>query len=135
MEEQNKSLLKRYGVCFFIASLCILTVFAIKGFFTADLKHNMQVLADAFFATGALFMLFYGLIFVSGEGALLGIGYALRVAFRALIPFARKRHETYAQYRERKTGDRKGNRDGCIFFTGLFFFLISFIFLFIWYKV
>ena len=131
METEKKSLLTRYAVCFFIASLCVFTVFAIKGFFTSDLKHNMHVLSDAFFATGALFMLFYGLLFVSGEGMFLGVGYVLRTAFRALIPFSRIKHETYSQYRERKTGDKKGNKDSCIFFTGLFFFLISLIFLFI----
>ncbi len=95
----------------------------------------MRLLHDAFFSSGALLMLFSGLLYVSGEGAFLGIGYALGRAIKALIPFTRKDHETYAQYRERKLGKGKKKGDGCIFFTGLLFFLISVVFVIIWYQL
>ena len=77
-------------------------------------------------------MLFYGLLYVSGEGAFLGVGYAMGRVVRALIPFSRKDHETYAQYRERKLAKPHKKGDGAIFFTGLIFFAISLIFLFIY---
>lgn len=135
MEKDIKSILKKYLVCFCVASGLVLAVFAIKGFFTSDAKMNIQILHDAFFSAGALLILFAGLLYVSGEGAFLGIGYALGRAIKALIPFSRKEHETYAQYRERKTGKHKGSGEGCLFFTGLFFVLISVIFLIIWYQM
>lgn len=135
MENETKSILKRYLVCFCVAIGLVVSVFAIKGFFTDNAKDNIQLLHDAFFGSGALLILFAGLLFVSGEGMFLGIGYALGRAIKALIPFSKKDHETYAQYRERKTGKPKTKTDACIFFTGLFFVVISIIFLIIWYQM
>ena len=135
MEQDKKSILIRYIACFCVASLIVFFVFVIKGFFEDTAKENMQILHDAFFTSGALLMLFSGLLYVSGEGVFLGVGYALGRAVRALIPFSKKPHETYAQYRERKTSGEKQKSDHSLFFTGLFFFLISLIFLAIWYQL
>ena len=134
MEQETKSRIIRYLICLAVGAGIILLVFAIKGFYMETAKENMQLLHDAFFSAGALMMLFAGLLYVSGEGAFLGIGYALGRAVRALIPFSNKPHETYAQYRERKTGERKKS-DHSLLLTGLFFFVISLIFLAIWYKM
>ena len=135
MENETKSILKRYLVCFCVASGLVVSIFALKGFFTSDAKTNMQILHDAFFSAGALLVLFAGLLYVSGEGMFLGVGYAVGRAVRALIPFSRKEHETYAQYRERKEGNHKQTSEGCLLFTGLFFIAISIIFLVIWYQM
>ena len=135
MEKDKKSVLIRYLVCFCVAIFITFLALWIKGFFKDTAKENMQVLHDAFFSAGALLMLFSGLLYVSGEGVFLGIGYALGRAVRALIPMSKKPHETYAQYRERKTSGEKQKSDHSIFFTGLFFFLISLIFLAIWYQL
>jgi hypothetical protein len=111
-------------------------VFAIKGFFTANAKANMQILIDAFFSAGILFVLFSGLLFVSGEGALLGVSYVFGRAIKAVfVPFGRKDHETYAQYRERKLGTKKSGIGTPIFLTGLLFVVVSLIFLIIWYQL
>ena len=80
-------------------------------------------------------VLFFGLLYVSGEGAFLGIGYALTWAFKALIPLGRKTQETYAQYRERKLGKEKKKRNHSVLFIGLLFIAISIIFLVIWYQM
>ena len=135
MENESKLILKRYIICFCVAAGLVVAALAIRGFFTSDTKANIQLLTDAFFAAGALMMLFSGLLFVSGEGMFLGIGYALGRAVKALIPFSRKEHETYAQYRERKVGNHKKSSEGCIFLTGLFFVLVSVVFLIIWYQI
>ncbi len=135
MGNENRPIWKRYLICFCVAIGLVVSIFAIKGFFTSNAKTNIQILSDAFFASGALLILFAGLLFVGGEGMFLGIGYALGRAVKALIPFSRKDHETYAQYRERKTGKQKTKGDGCIFFTGLFFVAVSIIFLIIWYQL
>ena len=110
-------------------------IIALKGFFADNLRVNLQILSDSFFASGILFMLVYGLLFISSEGGFIGIGFALKRAIRVFVPIYRKNEETFAQYRERKLAKKSGRGDSCIFFTGLFFFLISLIFLVIWYNV
>jgi hypothetical protein len=123
-------------VCFGVASALVLAVFAIKGFFTENAKANIQLLHDAFFSSGILLVLFSGLMFVSAEGALLGVSYVLGRAIKAVfVPFGRKDHETYAQYRERKLGTKKTTGAGPVFLTGLVFVLVSVIFLIIWYQM
>ena len=135
MEQETKTAILRYLVAFLVACGIVVVVLAMRGFFQTSAKENMRLLHDAFFAAGALMMLFSGLLYVSGEGAFLGIGYAVGRAVKALIPFSKKEHETYAQYRERKLGKGKKKGDACIFFTGLFFFLISVVFVIIWYQL
>ena len=74
-----------------------------------------------------------GLLFVSSEGALLGIGFILRNVVLAFIPMGRAKQERYADYRERKLSEAKKNNDKCILFTGLFFLAIGTVFTVIWY--
>lgn len=136
MKKEKKALLIRYLICFCVASVIVLAVFAIRGFFTESAKANIQILHDAFFTAGILLVLFSGLVFVSGEGALLGVRYVFGTAIKALfVPFGRKDQETFAQYRERKLGTKKPSGAGPIFLTGLLFVLVSVIFLIIWYQL
>ena len=136
MEKEKKALLAKYLICFCVASVIVLLVFAMQGFFSDDVKDNMRILHDAFFSAGILLVLFSGLLFVSGEGALLGVGYVLGRAVKAVfIPFGRKDHETYAQYRERKLGTKKAGSGTPIFLTGLLFVVVSIVFLIIWYNM
>ena len=104
-----------------------------KGFFTSSAAVNIQILSDAFFVSGVLMTLFAGMLYVSSEGALIGIGFVLRNVVLTFIPMGRARHERYADYRERKLSQAKKNNDRCILFTGLFFLAIGTIFTVIWY--
>ena len=134
MKQENKSLLTKYIVCFCVASLITVAVFWSKGFFTDSIAVNIQILSDGFFVSGILLTLFAGMMFISSEGALIGIGFVLRNVIQAFIPMGRKKHELYAQYRERKLSEAKKSTDNCILFTGLFFLLIGTIFTIIWYT-
>ena len=134
MKDENKALLIKYAVCFGVASAITLAVFWIKGFFTDNLGVNIQILSDGFFVSGILLTLFAGMMFVSGEGALIGISFVLRNVVLAFVPMGRKKHEVYAKYRERKLASMKKSSDHCILFTGLFFLLIGIIFTVIWYT-
>lgn len=125
----------RYVLCFCIAAAIVFIVLALSGFDFDGVKNSMRLLHDAFFLAGALMSAFAGLLFASGEGAFLGIGYALKSVVRVFIPVWRKEHETYAQYRERKLAKPKPTGESCILFTGLFFLAVSIIFLVIWYQV
>lgn len=133
MKQDNKGLLVKYGICFGIAALITLTVFAIKGFFTDSVAVNIQILADGFSVSGLFFVLFAGMLYISGEGALIGIGFVLRNVVLAFIPMGRKNHEVYAKYRERKMAERKKSTDHCILVTGLVYLFIGILFTVIWY--
>ncbi len=135
MNQDKKSALIRYLVCFCVGVAMIFVVLLIQGFFKDSAKENMKILHNAFFATGALMSLFAGLLFVADHGAFLGVGYALGRAVKALLPFLGRDHETYAEYRERKTGKKREKGDHCVLFTGLFFLVVSLVFLLVWYLV
>ncbi len=134
-ENENKKRWIKYLVCCCVGLLIAFIALAIQGFFADDAKMNMQILHNAFFSSGAFLMLFAGLLYVSDEGAFLGIGYALGRVVEFLLPFYRKNPENYAEYRERKLGKQKSHSKRSVFLTGLFFFLISLIFLIIWYQL
>ena len=127
MKQENKALLIKYGICFGVASLMTFVVFWIKGFFTDNVAVNVQILADGFFVSGILMTMFAGMMFIAGEGALVGITFVLRNIVQAFTPMGRKKHEFYAQYRERKMNELKKSTDHCILFVGLLFLTVGII--------
>jgi hypothetical protein len=76
--------------------------------------------------------LFAGMLFVSGEGALIGIGFVLRNVVLALIPMGRTKHELYADYRARKLSEAKKQDNSSILVTGLSFLIIGIVLTAIW---
>ena len=133
MEQETKVTLKKYAICFCIEALIAVLVIWSKGFFTQSVSVNIQILSDAFFVSGVLMTLFAGMLYVSSEGALIGIGFVLRNVVLTFIPMGRAKHERYADYRERKLSEAKKHNDRCILLTGLFFLAIGTVFTVIWY--
>lgn len=133
MKKENKALLSKYIICFAVASLIAVAVFWSKGFFAHTVAVNIQILADGFFVSGILMTLFAGMMFVSREGALIGIGFVLRNVILAFIPMGRAKHELYKDYRERKLKEMKKSKDRCILLTGLLFLFVGVVFNVIWY--
>jgi hypothetical protein len=108
-------------------------VFWSKGFFVHSLRVNIQILADGFFVSGILLTLFAGMVYISGEGALIGIGFILKSVVLTFIPMGRQKHELYKDYRARKLSEMKKNKDNAILFTGLLFLTVGIILNIIWY--
>ena len=133
MEQEKKKKLIGYTVNFVIASVITLTVFAIKGFFTDSLAVNLQILSDGFVVSGLILLAFAGMLFISGEGGLIGIGFVLRNVLLDFLPMGRMKQEVYAKYRERKMKELKEHRDICTPVVGLIFFSIGVLFTVIWY--
>ena len=133
MNNDRKVTIIKYSICFAVEILIAFLVIWSKGFFTDRAAVNLQILADAFFVPGVLMTLFAGLLFVSGEGALLGISFILRNVVLAFLPMGRAKHEVYRDYRERKLSKAKKSDDRCILFTGLFFLIIGVVLTLIWY--
>ena len=132
--KQNKALLTKYGACFGVASFVTFCVFWIKGFFTDSLSVNIQILSDGFSISGMIFLSLAGMLYVSGEGGLIGIGYVLKSVAQIFIPMGRRHHERYADYRERKLGKEKAKGEHCLLVTGLVFFAVGIIMTVIWYT-
>ena len=135
MKEETKVTLRNYGICVGIEVLIAFLVIWSKGFFAHSVSVNVQILADAFFVAGILMTLFAGMMYVSGEGALIGIGFVLRNVVLAFIPMGRARHEKYADYRARKLGAAKKHHDRCILVTGLVFLFVGIVLTAIWSAV
>jgi hypothetical protein len=133
VKQESKGTLRKYAVCVGIELLIAFFVIWSKGFFAHSLAVNIQILSDAFFVSGVLMTLFAGMLYVSGEGALVGIGFVLRNVVLAFIPMGRARHEKYADYRERKISKAKKQNDSCILVTGLIFLFIGILLTVIWY--
>ena len=132
MKQETKITLRNYGICVGVELLIGFLVIWSKGFFAHSLAVNVQILSDAFFVAGILMSLFAGLLYVSGEGALIGIGFILRNVVLAFVPMGRARHEKYADYRARKLGAAKKHDDRCILVTGLIFLFIGIALSLIW---
>ena len=132
MKQETKVKLIKYAVCVSIELLIGFFVVWSKGFFTDSAAVNLQILADAFFVAGILMTLIAGMLFISGEGALIGIGFVLRNVVLAFIPMGRARHELYADYRARKIAEAKEKDNSSIWVTGLVFLAIGIILTVIW---
>lgn len=133
MEQEKKKLLIKYLVCFAIASLIALGIFWAKGFFTDSLAVNLQILADGFSVAGCALLAFAGMMYISGEGGLIGVGFVIRNVILAFIPLGRLKHEVYAKYRERKMKELQESRNSAALVVGLVFFFIGLMFTVIWY--
>ena len=133
MKQETKVKLIKYAVCVGVEAVIAFLVIWSKGFFTDSAAVNLQILADAFFVAGILMTLIAGMLFVSGEGALIGIGFVLRNVVLAFIPMGRARHELYVDYRARKLGEAKKRNNSSILVTGLSFLIIGVILTAIWY--
>ena len=133
VKEETKVKLIKYAVCFGVEALIAFLVIWSKGFFTQSAAVNLQILADAFFVSGVLMTLFAGMVFVSSEGALIGISFVLRNVVLAFVPMGRARHERYIDYRARKLGEAKKRDSSSVLVTGLFFLIIGVIMTAVWY--
>ena len=132
MKQETKVKLRNYAICFAIEVLIASLVIWSRGFFTQSTAVNIQILSDAFFVAGILMTLFAGMLYVSGEGALIGIGFVLRNVVLTFIPMGRARHERYADYRARKLSQAQKHNNSHILVTGLVFLFIGIVFTVIW---
>ena len=135
VNQETKVKLRKYAVCVGVEAVIAFLVIWSKGFFTESTAVNIQILSDAFFVPGILMTLFAGMMYVSGEGALIGISFVLRNVVLAFVPMGRMRHEVYADYRARKLREAKKHNNRCILVTGLVFLFIGIVFTFIWSAV
>ena len=92
-----------------------------------------QMICDAFTVPGMIIPLMGCMVWLSNEGALDGVSYAVSFAIRMLIP-GMGGHERYGDYLERKRANRvKGY--GFLFIVGGVFLAVALTFLALYYFV
>lgn len=134
VKQETKVSLRKYAICFGVEILIAFLVIWANDFFTQSAAVNIQILADAFFTAGILMTLLAGLLYISGEGALIGLGFILKSVVLTFIPMGRLKHEKYIDYRARKLSEAKDKNNRHILVTGLIFVFIGVIFTVIWYA-
>ena len=135
MKKESKVTIRNYAICVGIEALIAFLVIWSKGFLVHSTAVNIQILSDAFFVSGILMTLFALMMYISSEGALIGIGFVLRNVVLAFIPMGRARHELSADYRARKLSEAKKRSNSYVLVTGLIFLFIGIVFTVIWYTV
>ena len=107
MSKTLKTRLIKYGSCALFVGMMAYLYFSMREFHTASLVEQYRMLCDSLTVPGILLLMMGVLVWLSNEGAFLGIGWALNWTVRSLIPGGRGfRDETYADYVERKTANR-----------------------------
>ena len=136
MSKEQKTKLIKYLTSFLLGGGIVYLYLSLREFPAADAKENYRMIADATTVPGMLYIMSGALAWASSLGALDGISYALRNAFRALIPGARLREdEKYADYVEkRREKAKKSSGYGFLFITGAVFMAVSLFFILMFYR-
>ncbi len=134
MKQESKETLKKYAICFGVEIVIAFLVVWSNGFFTESAAVNIRIIADACFVAGILMTLFAAMMYISGEGALIGVGFVLKTALLTFIPMGRTKQERYIDYRARKLSEAKYHNNSHILVTGLIFVFIGIVFTVIWYA-
>ncbi len=125
----------KYGITTFIAGL--ITFFIARGRYPdagAAASEKYRALCDAFTVSAVLLLAFGALLWVSGEGVFLGIGWAVKNAVLILIPGQALNRESYAEYRARKLSTGKASGFGFLFIVGAVFLAVALVFLVLYNK-
>lgn len=133
MNSELKANLIKYGICVAFALLMVWIYFSLRldsfeEFSALDTVERFVLLSDAFTIPGGILLMSGALVALSNNGALDGVGYAMRLMVRMLIPGMGRKQERYGDYVERKK-DKKLSGYGFLFISGGFFLLIGIVFM------
>ncbi|MFA5485501.1 MAG: DUF3899 domain-containing protein [Bacilli bacterium] len=122
----------KYVVGFLIAAGIFFLAIGMRNIYTeTDIRQIYRFLADGFSIPGMLYLGLGFLIWFANLGTFHGIGYSLRHLFMMLLPFVRKKHQTYADYVEaQKTVSGYAFLfiiGGVFFATGIVFTILFFV--------
>ena len=128
-----KTRLTKYGLCALFVAVMAYFYLLSRDFAGAGNRERYQLLCDALTVPGVLLVCAGALVWVSNLGALDGIFYGLRLAFRALIPGKRlQKEENYRDFvAERQEKRVKGY--GFLLITGAVTIAASLLFLGLYY--
>ncbi len=135
MSDRLKVNLVKYGCCAIFVAVAAGLYIAPRDFVGSALVDQFLILCDAFTIPGILLLMVGFLVWVSNEGALDGVTYAVRFAVFSLIPGRRlERDEKYSEYVERRRG-KKVRGYGFLFVSGAVTLAISLVFMALFYAL
>lgn len=128
-----KARLTKYGLCALFVAVMAYFYLLSRDFAGAGNRERYQLLCDALTVPGVLLVCAGALVWVSNLGALDGIFYGLRLAFRALIPGKRLQKEE--NYRDFVAGrqEKRVKGYGFLLITGAVTIAASLLFLGLYY--
>ena len=128
-----KGRLTKYGLSILFVAVMACVYLLPRDFAGAGNQERFRLLCDALTVPGVLLLCAGALVWVSGLGALDGLSYGLRLAFRALIPGKRlQKEENYHDYVAARQEKRvKGY--GFLLMTGAVTVALSLLFLGLYY--
>ena len=124
----------KYAIAFAIMTGFLFLILGLRNYFTEslDLVTKYRYLTDAFTLPGALFILVAVLIFLTNQGSLTALTWALRRFVRMLIPgMGAKNTQTYYEYVESR---KKIAGYLFILISGAVFFAVGMVFLILFYT-
>jgi hypothetical protein len=128
-----KARLTKYGLCALFVAVMAYFYLLSRGFAGAGNRERYQLLCDALTVPGVLLVCAGALVWVSNLGALDGIFYGLRLAFRALIPGKRLQKEENYQDFVAGRQEKRVKGYGFLLITGAVTIAASLIFLGLYY--
>lgn len=135
MNEKNISIIKRYAITATIGTAITVLTLYLRDFSTqTELAERYRILADAFSIPGVLMIMIWCMVAVSTTGFFDMISYGLSSFGRALIPFYKKEHENFYDYKTRKNSERFSDY-GFILIVGIVFTVVALIFTVLFYTV
>lgn len=134
MSERLKGNLLKYGISALVCGGLVWFYVAQRNFAAQELMEKYRILCDAFTVPGLLLLMFGLLLVISNEGAFDGIGYALSVAWKALIPGGRTKMEKYFDYVERRRS-KKVKGIGFLFVVGGVCMAAALVFMVLFYQL
>ncbi len=131
---KNKTIIKliQYGAAFLFATALFFIVVSLRNIYTqTSVVEIMRFLSDGFIVPGVLLICFGAIVAVANMGSFYGIGYAMKHCIEMLIPFTKKKHQTYKEYIENK---KPISNYYFLYVVGAVFTIIGIIFMIIWFT-
>ena len=97
--------------------------------------ERYRILCDSFTIPGTILLMVGLLVLVANAGNFVGLGYVAQHLKDVLMPFSKKKQESYYDYYERKKKRGKVTGIGFIFITGAFYMAIALVFYALFYSV
>lgn len=132
MKDSNNKIILQYVIATVVAIAFFFLVVGLRDLFNqTETKEIYRILADGFTYPGIFYICGGFLVFAANRGSFRGIGYALKRFFLMLVPFSKKKHETYADYLAK---DRTVKGYLFLFIIGGVFLLAAVVFIILFYT-
>lgn len=128
---RKKNLIKLGTTAFFAGLFAVLYALA-RDIGQQPLADKYRILCDAFTVPGMLLVMFALLLTVSGEGALDGIAYGLRLVGR-MLTFRGPSQEKFGDFVARRR-EKRPKGFGFLYLVGLTFLAVAVVFLLLFYS-